>query len=221
MSIYSEAVEGTKSEAAPKIWFTSDQHFGHHNIITYCNRPYKSVEEMAEDLIGRYNTLVAPEDIVYHLGDLSMNFKNAEAVMSRLNGIKHLIPGNHDLCHPANKKNRQYSAKDYKKLGFQSVELESIITLKLNGEDVSVKLCHLPYEPDAGEQADRRYMNMRPKDEGHLLLHGHVHNAWVCIPKKKMLNVGVDRHNYNPWSVQDIEEELFTAGYFDKPTTKE
>lgn len=54
------------------IWFTSDTHFGHANIIKYCNRPYKDTEEMNADLIKRWNSTVGKDDLVWHLGDFSL-----------------------------------------------------------------------------------------------------------------------------------------------------
>jgi calcineurin-like phosphoesterase family protein len=59
-----------------KIYFSSDHHFSHSNVIKYCNRPYTSVQEMNEDLIQRWNNQVKPEDTVYYLGDFSLG-KNA------------------------------------------------------------------------------------------------------------------------------------------------
>lgn len=81
------------------IYFTSDTHFGHKNIIKYCNRPFDidKVWEMDDALINNWNARVQPEDTIYHLGDVC--FKNADAFqnyMKRLNGHKHLIWGNHD-----------------------------------------------------------------------------------------------------------------------------
>jgi len=57
-----------------KTWFTSDTHFGHFNIIEYCNRPFKTVDEMNSKLIRFWNERVKPDDIVYFLGDFC--FKN-------------------------------------------------------------------------------------------------------------------------------------------------
>jgi len=76
-------------------WFTSDTHFGHANIIRYSNRPYDTTEEHDEALIANWNFSVQPNDEVYHLGDFSFGNKAME-ILPRLNGIIHLIKGNHD-----------------------------------------------------------------------------------------------------------------------------
>lgn len=212
MSIYSKAVEATAiPEVAitpPKIWFTSDNHFWHNNIIKYCDRPFRSAEEMNKVMIQRWNEKVKPEDTVYHLGDFSMSMKGIEQIIRGLNGTKVLVPGNHDACHPAYKKKFQVPFRDYRKAGFDHVELEMMLELQLKGQATMVKLCHLPYEPDEAEKADRRYMDMRPKDEGHLLLHGHVHTSWKKSNCGRMINVGVDQWNFYPITVQDIESVL-------------
>lgn len=78
------------------IFFTSDHHFGHKNIIKFCNRPYASVEEMNEDLIIKWNDKVSPNDTVYHLGDFSFKGRDPKLYFNRLKGHKHLIIGNHD-----------------------------------------------------------------------------------------------------------------------------
>lgn len=81
------------------IWFTSDTHFWHANIIRYCNRPFSCAEEMNEVMIENWNACVRAVDIVRHLGDFGRWWGNAAdlySVRKRLNGQIHLIRGNHD-----------------------------------------------------------------------------------------------------------------------------
>lgn len=81
------------------IWFTSDHHFGHANIIKYCNRPYNSVAHMNALMVSAWNSVVEPEDTVYYLGDFAMQPHMVTAILPTLNGTKVLIAGNHDKCH--------------------------------------------------------------------------------------------------------------------------
>ncbi|MBD8663054.1 metallophosphoesterase family protein [Rhizobium sp. CFBP 8752] len=86
-----------------KKFYTSDTHFGHALMLTSCNRPYKSADQMDEALIRAWNDFVRAEDIVYHLGDFSMNLGDEDRVRSifaRLMGSKVLVLGNHDYKRP-------------------------------------------------------------------------------------------------------------------------
>ena len=76
------------------IYFTSDLHFGHKNIIHLSNRPFDSIEQMNEELIKRFNSKVKPGDTVYDLGDFS--FKNPKEYLEQLNGNIIRIKGSHD-----------------------------------------------------------------------------------------------------------------------------
>lgn len=79
------------------IWFTSDQHYFHRNIIKYTNRPYSSVEEMNEALIKAHNSVVSIDDTVWFLGDFGFaGKKELGLVLNRLNGRKNIVYGNHD-----------------------------------------------------------------------------------------------------------------------------
>lgn len=88
-----------------QIWITSDTHFNHTNILKFTNDQgklirgdrFNSVEEMNQTIVDRWNKLVHPQDIVYHLGDVYMGDSNqADLLLSRLMGRKRLILGNHD-----------------------------------------------------------------------------------------------------------------------------
>jgi calcineurin-like phosphoesterase family protein len=80
-----------------KVFFISDHHFGHKHIIDFESRPFKDVDEMNEVMIEKWNTVVGKQDKVFHLGDFSfLNKEKTKAIVSRLNGYKILILGNHD-----------------------------------------------------------------------------------------------------------------------------
>lgn len=79
------------------LWFISDTHFGHANIITYAQRPFATVEEMDEYMVEQWNKVVRPSDHIYHLGDVAMRQQALHAIMPRLSGHKRLIMGNHDI----------------------------------------------------------------------------------------------------------------------------
>ncbi|TDG00273.1 metallophosphoesterase [Paenibacillus piri] len=81
----------------PHVYVISDHHFGHANIIDFESRPFTDAEQMTEVMIEKWNAVVQKEDKVFHLGDFSfLNKEKTSAVVSRLNGYKTLIMGNHD-----------------------------------------------------------------------------------------------------------------------------
>ncbi|MDY3801066.1 MAG: metallophosphoesterase [Bacilli bacterium] len=81
-----------------KIFVTADTHFNHENIIKYCNRPFKDVNEMNEVIINNWNSVVSKDDIIYHIGDYGFGTKDElKEIFDKLNGKKYLIMGNHDL----------------------------------------------------------------------------------------------------------------------------
>jgi calcineurin-like phosphoesterase family protein len=90
---------GERPPASPKenkmIFFTADEHYGHANIIKFCNRPFDSVHEMNKGIIERHNELVTPEDTVLHAGDFTLQ-SNADKYIDRLNGRHVFLLGSHD-----------------------------------------------------------------------------------------------------------------------------
>ena len=81
------------------IFFTADLHAHHKNIMKFCGRPYETVEEMTQSLTDTINRIVKPNDVLYHLGDLSFSHKT-QPIIDFINSINcktiHLILGNHD-----------------------------------------------------------------------------------------------------------------------------
>lgn len=192
------------------IFFSSDQHYWHNNVIRYCNRPFTSVEEMNELMVLAWNMNVKPDDIVYNLGDFSLAFRAVETFPQRLLGTKYLVPGNHDFCHSYHKKsrspeNREKWLQKYRDHGF--IVLPEQTTLELP-ELGTVNLCHHPYAgPYELENGGDKYEKWRPVDDGKILLCGHVHEKWQTRRSPKgtlMINVGVDVHGMAPVSLEKI-----------------
>ena len=184
------------------VFFTSDPHYYHINVIKYCSRPFDTVEEMNEMLVKYWNETVGPDDTVYCLGDFSMAFRPVEIFSPRLNGKKYLVPGNHDFCHSYHKRSRTKDGRDTWKQKYVDngwIVLPEQTTLDIPGV-ATVNMCHHPYivldnHPD-------KYEKWRPKDDGRWLLCGHVHEKWRVV--NKMINVGVDQWNFRPVSMDQI-----------------
>jgi len=174
------------------IFFTADSHLDHSNIIKYCNRPFKTVEEMNETIITNWNSVVKSEDTVYHLGDFCLGPRERMRLLgNQLNGHKHLIMGNHDKG-----KTRLHEA------GFESVTRSVFVPFKL-GEELKVQLSHYPYKTNNA-------WNWSPEDNGMILLCGHIHDRWLV--KDRMINVGVDMHNFTPVSAIEVLELIKKEG---------
>ena len=158
------------------IYYTSDLHFGHKAIISMCNRPFASVEEMDETLIENWNKTVHKNDEVYILGDLIYKSdKEPEYYLERLKGKKHLIIGNHDGDWATDELLKKYFI-DYGRL------------FVINTGYGKATLCHFPMMDH----------------EGRYLIHGHIHantdqNFWQILKNSdRPLNAGVDVNGFKP-----------------------
>lgn len=81
-------------------YFTADEHYGHSNIIKYCDRPFEDVDEMDECMLDNHNSVVKSGDTVVHIGDFSLYSRVFQDVSDRyikkLNGTNIFIIGSHD-----------------------------------------------------------------------------------------------------------------------------
>ena len=153
-----------------KFFAIADMHFGHEAIIRYCNRPYQTVQEMDEDLIKRWNETVSNKDTVLVLGDVCLcNKEYAKSVISRLNGKKILIMGNHD----------NWSEQFYRDAGFHTVSRFPILW-----NDFYL----LSYAPLQLSETTPYYN-----------LYGHVHNDSKFIDNATSKCVSVERIGYRPY----------------------
>jgi calcineurin-like phosphoesterase family protein len=188
-------------------WFTADTHFGHANIIKYCDRPFDSVESMRRELVKRWNEVVAADDRVLVLGDFALGrIDQTLGVLTELNGTKDLIVGNHDRPFDPDPRRRAEWTTRYLAAGFRSV-LPGTIGFTLAGQ-YPVLLGHFPYFGDS--HGEDRYADQRPYDSGLPIVHGHVHTTWRLSGRQ--LNVGVDVNGYAPVSEDDVVATFVAAG---------
>jgi calcineurin-like phosphoesterase family protein len=185
------------------IYLTSDHHFGHHNVIEYCGRPYKDVYHMNQDMIDRWNSIVSPSDHVVYLGDFCMNPKYY-GILKNLNRKSiDIYLGNHDLGFP----NKPKKIERLLEFGFDSVHLHGELEIS---PGVVVNLSHMPYKGSGDRSYTERYTDQRLEDDGRPLLCGHVHEKWKT--KDKMINVGVDVWDFYPVSLDQIKELVNVTG---------
>lgn len=206
------------------VWFSSDHHFGHANIIRFCDRPWikpgpafateieeahwlannepePDVEAMNEALITYWNETVSPGDKVFYVGDFALGPRTTVgAIAPRLHGELHLITGNHDRCWLGKKGGSENEAM-YFDAGFVSITKE----MEFEGYLVN----HFPYTVDFRRNGEDKFSGFRPWRKDHVgvkLIHGHVHDAWKI--KDDQINVGVDVWGFEPVNFDTIREEL-------------
>lgn len=172
------------------IFVTADTHFFHHNILKYSAavRPFNTVDEMNAVIMTRWNAVVRPDDVVYHLGDVAFCSKAVLSnLMSGLNGRKMLVLGNHDRKQDA-----------MLECGFDEVSVRR--TIAYGGYEL--KMSHLPYY-DPLDQWDSKHKEARWEDDGKSwLLCGHVHMTWKV--KGRMVNVGQDQWDLTPVRLREV-----------------
>lgn len=201
------------------IFFSSDQHFGHQNIIAFSSRPYDSVEEMDEALIANWNAMVGPDDLTRILGDLCMGkINHTLGHIGRLNGTKILIPGNHDK--PWFGRAAGDQLKHYRETYIRAGISQIIDTGAGHPEPIMeiggqvCKLSHFPYVGDSHEKAyGDKYSAYRPEDDGGWLIHGHIHNnrGFGCSPQDgRMINVGIDVWDQCPVPIEWLAAMIAT-----------
>ncbi len=178
---------------AREIWVISDTHFNHNNIIKYCDRPFKDADEMNWIMVENWNKVVKPQDKVYHLGDVYMGsgFSREYTVnlLSKLNGHKRLILGNHD------------NGKDQiLQNAFEKIDVWRMFP------EYGLLLTHVPVHPDGlGDKTGRKEQPRILKN-----IHGHTHTNGE--PKdqhgkhdiRNYSCVCVELINYTPVNIEEL-----------------
>ena len=172
-------------------WFISDLHLGHKNVIDLNNRPFKSIQQMEEEIVKRWNKKVQQNDVVYVLGDVvwGWNSNQIKDLFTRLNGIKYLIYGNHDRLTPHEKANVWAEIVPYKEI---NIGHEFVI------------LSHYPIFE----------WNCFFRKSYHL--YGHTHGSLNLAehtmkrdrPNMNCWDVGVDNNDFEPISWEEVKEKI-------------
>lgn len=180
-----------------KLWFTSDTHFGHQNIIKWCGRPWETAEEMDKALIQEWNNVIPKDGVVFHLGDFcfggALEWKN---IRKSLNGKIYLVMGNHD------------SSASQPMLSLFEKIYGGVARLRADKQEIWAS--HFPLLCWTGSE------------RGSWNLFGHVHTMQVPDDKQlgsdfprvktlktsKQYDVGVDYNYYRPISFRELQKIL-------------
>lgn len=161
------------------VWFSSDWHLNHEDMIHFVNydgykvRPeFASLKEMNEYLIDRHNEFVRPNDKFYHLGDVGFNRQELEKQLPRMQGKKRLILGNHDV---------------YKMSWYEQFFHKILVSWRPKR---ALIFTHFPIR--IGVDGQKLKANV----------HGHIHRQ--KIDDKRYLNISVEMTGYRPLHYDEI-----------------
>ena len=166
------------------IWFTSDFHLGHANIIRFCKRPFANADEMNEAIVERMNSCVKPNDTLYFLGDFCLGSPRYVTGYREMLACKtiHFIEGNHD--------------KTPRKLQHLFASWNLLTEVHVGKQ--RIVLCHYA-------------MRVWPHHaRGAWHLYGHSHGNLPDDPLALSLDVGVDSHDFRPWHFDEIQAVMNT-----------
>ena len=159
--------------------FIADLHLGHTNMAL--KRGFATVEEHDEYIIEKYNSVVSKRDVTYILGDVTMEKSAPYELLDRLNGMKHVVLGNHDR------------RQDVKKLLEYVESVAGMIQYK------GVMLTHCPIHP---MELEYRFNKN---------IHGHIHDKQVLLsdscfeePDKRYICVSCERVDYTPKTLEEL-----------------
>ena len=175
------------------IWFTSDTHYGHKNIVrgvsNWSNksgcRDFDTIEQMNDAMVENINACVKADDTLYHLGDVAMGlFENVAKFLQRLHCQNiHLILGNHDHHIRKDRDGVQSYFASTQKLYFKRI-----------GE-IEIMMCHFPM----------LVWENHHRGAWHLHGHSHGHLDDPVFYQRKVIDVGMDAHpEFRPYSFDEI-----------------
>ena len=187
-----------KLQPSQKIFFTSDTHHGHKNVLTFCQRPFTDIKHQGDELVKNWNSVVRKNDVVFHLGDVCWfnSRHDTKKFLDRLNGTIYVVPGNHD------------TRKQFELCGDHVTILDDTTAVYIedhplmNGskKPIEIFLSHCPM------------MTWPHRTYGVPNLFGHIHsgpNSKAEVDQDLPLwpyqyDVGVDNNNYTPIELTEV-----------------
>ena len=199
-------VDLTQGKKEINVYFTSDFHLFHNNVLKFDNRPFDDVHQMHQVIEQRWNETVNPDDIVIYLGDLSFARREdkqyVEDMLKRLNGHIHFIMGNHDKIEEIKKLPKLESVQDYLEVRIiHNVDSDLHIGAKIKVETL---FCCMHYP----------IYSWNKKHHGSYMIHGHCHGNLhhgeeaSFYDERRVIDAGCMLHDYRPISYTKVIEKL-------------
>jgi calcineurin-like phosphoesterase family protein len=202
------------------IWFTSDSHFGHRNILKFkpTSRPFEDEKDMAEALIERWNSVISPTDVIFHLGDFSWwnDRHGIKRLINKLNGKIYFVPGNHD------DPGRQFELCDPEKIHV----LSDVVYLYIRPEKDKAsdpRFEYNCYEVVLSHFPQLCYSHSERKNVYNFF--GHIHSEKnepmlefgkpIKLIPRHQYDVGCDRHDLTPVELFNVFKEIDEYPYWD------
>lgn len=192
-------IDLTQGKTLKNVFFTTDLHLFHHNVLKFDKRPFNDVHHMHQVIEERWNETVTPDDTVIYLGDLSFARREdkdyVDQMLNRLNGHIHFVLGNHDKFEEVKKLPKLESVQDY---------LEVRITHMEGDKKVETLFCCMHYP----------IYSWNKKHHGSYMVHGHCHGNLhhgeeaSFYDNRRVIDVGCMLHDYKPVSYTRIIKKL-------------
>ena len=185
-------IDLTQGKIKRNVYFTSDFHLFHHNVIRFDSRPFVDVHEMHKVIEERWNEVITKDDTVIYLGDLTFARREdkafVEAMVGRLKGDIHYVMGNHDKLQDIKKFTQFKTIQDY---------LEVRIAHNQNDKRVETLFCCMHYPIYSWNKAHH----------GSILVHGHSHmnlSEGEFHKTHRIFDVGCMGYEYKPVSYLEL-----------------
>ena len=189
-------IDLTQGKMEKNVFFISDFHMFHSNVLKFDNRPFKDIHEMHHEIETRWNSVVGSNDIVIFLGDLdfakSREKDYVKGIVYSLNGTTHIVLGNHDKRKDIEAIGKFETISDYLEVSIKHIQDNKVIT--------SLFCCmHYPL------------FQWNKKHFGSFMVHGHSHtmcNDSELHKNNKIIDVSCNGINYTPISYTEIIDKF-------------